>query len=157
MKSLIIYIIVIGLAIYAFIMHHRKYTGANAISLNKGYRSKEDSNEILFSRIKWVNGYKNRVNYSLRYIIYAVIITALLSIIIENVPSGIFLQMVLITWLALYSMHNYFHHHADKYAHYYIHDNIRTLQKRLKLKDVINLPTNINNDPLTAECHNFTI
>lgn len=154
MKNLIIYTFIVSITIYAFIVH-RKYTGANAVSLNKGYRAHEKDIATLLSRIKWVNGYKNRTNYALRYIIYSTIISGLLYIIIGNISAGTFLQMFLIIWLSLYSLQKYFEHHAEKYAHYYIYDNIKMLQKCLKLKNVNNLSTYVNNKPITSKCHNF--
>ena len=154
MENLIIYTLIICITIYAFILN-RKYTGANAVSLNKGYRADENDIAILLSRIKWVNRYKNRVNYVLRYIIYSSIISSLLCIVVGDVPAGTFLQMFLITWLSIYSLHKYFDHHAEKYAHYYIYDNVKMLQKLLRLKDIDDFPTHINNEPITSECHNF--
>ena len=154
MKNIYNYLIIISVLIIVIILHH-KYTGINAVSINKGNRGKKDNVKILLSRIKWVNKYKSRINYYLRYIIYSIVISSLVCIIIQTFSLLIFIQLLFIIWLTLYSLHNYFYHHSDKYAHYYIDDNVSTIQKILNFKNITSLPTIKNNSSILSEGHNF--
>lgn len=153
-RNILIYVSIFAIFVYAYIAHI-KYVGENAISANAGYRFPTDSVETLVARIKWANGYTRRVSYTLRYLIYACIISWLVCIVVENVKPWVLIQLVLVIWLALMSFHRYFYHHADKYPHYYIHDNVCQIQKLLGLKDIDNLPIRTNTEPLYTECHNY--
>lgn len=152
--------IIIGIVVILIGKKYKSQMGPNSQSLNKGYGKRSDNIKTLLKRIEWVNRYKGRCNYPIRFIIYAVILSILVSILIYDKklpPITTFIQMVLVLWVALLSLQLYFDHHVDKYAHYYIDKNLKYITKRLKLKLPKDVPTYENNEPLTADCHNFKI
>jgi purine-cytosine permease-like protein len=92
---------------------------------------------------------------SLIAIIAAVLVASILHD--KNLEWVRLVQVIFVIWVVLVSADNFYTHHADKYAHYYIDSNMRRIRRALGLKKTKKLEAVLNGAPLTARCHNFQI
>lgn len=104
----------------------------------KGYGKNTENIKILLDRIEYSNHYFGRYNINVRYGFYSIIIAFLMNIIhCEKYNSLYMLQSILIIWSILICMNGFFIHHSDKFASYYIDNNINIIRSKLNLKSDI--------------------
>lgn len=102
----------------------------------RSHHLKTDSISDLLSRIEWSLLRSNRVNYTVRYLMWALWITFLGSfLMIGYLPSpGVFLRNWLVISVILLSLHGYYYWHADKFSSFATLKTLETLQSRLGVK-----------------------
>lgn len=106
----------------------------------KSYGTKNESIQVLLDRIDWANNHNNRIDYSVRYLLYALIISLFANIIYqENEYNCIhILQCTLVVWIVLMRANTFFYYHADMFSNNFANENIKHLRKKLKVKSNIN-------------------
>ena len=114
----------------------KKQLGPLNNTTSKGYSNKMDDVSIIIDRIEWASLYPSRINIHVRYIIWSYVLSYLSCMILLDKfpPSYLFIQLFLILWFILISMHVFFDWHSDKFSSYTIINNTQKLRKKLNVK-----------------------
>lgn len=112
----------------------------------KGYGERKESIQVLLDRIEWSNRHNERIDYNIRYMLYALVIAMFANIIYQTGEFSCLhiLQCTIVVWIILVRMHTFFYFHADQFADNFIRKNIKYLRKKLKVASDINGLTTIN-------------
>lgn len=154
----LIYTIIILIIFIISLYYTFKYSlslGPNSPNVNLGYGTSKEKVSTLLNRIEWSNHYYGRINYYVRYSVYAIIITFFCSIIYKSTNTLYFLQSVIIVWLILVKTNSFYTHHIDKFNSYFINKNINHIRKKLKLKKSGKLKNNKRKFKGSGNCFNF--
>lgn len=137
MTSAIIIIVLLGISLY---MIGTKQLGYKHPDYMKGYGSRKESVKVLLDRIEWANNHRNRIDYNIRYLFYAIVIALFANIIYQEKEFNCFhiLQCTLVVWIVLLRAHTFFYYHADMFSNNFANQNIKHLRKKLKVKSNIN-------------------
>ena len=127
-----LYVVVILILLLCFYLIKKNLGPINS-TVCKGYTQPKDTVKTMLDRIQWSNHHQGRLSYAPRYMLYSIFITLAASMIFLNkLPSPVvFLQMMIVTWLALMSLHSYFSHHGDKFSSYAIDQNVNNIRTEL--------------------------
>lgn len=157
-KMVSLYVVAAALLVLSLYLV-KKDTGSVNQAVRKGYKQSGDTTSTMLDRIEWSNHHRGRVSFAGRYMFYALVITLAASIIFVNgfPPASTFLQMAIVTWLALMSFHSYFSHHADKFSSYTIDSNLAAVRKKLGLEkgDLSKLSEQLEGLPGHHGCFTF--
>lgn len=124
-------IIVVIFAIATFLL--MKQHGPECPEMATGYGRRSEEISTLLSRLRWANSYKGRINYTLRYFVFAFIVFFLATVSAGgSFPSASrFFPAVLVVWCCLIALHNFFDHHVDKFGHYFVDRNSRLIERKI--------------------------
>lgn len=156
MLKILFYTFVIVLFFYCFRMSVKDY-GPEEIQHKRIYGAKQESNEILFSRIYHANRFHERKDTLYRYLAISIVIMLILSYIINRsmIDPKIFIQCVIVVWIVLKSTNHYYFHHSDKFPNYAIENNLEIIRKRLKIKHLKSPSKKDYKFSDDSECRNY--
>ena len=135
-KLLLIAIIILIISVLLYLQKYQDGPMQDSHAL--GYTQKGDSPEVTLSRIEQVALRHNKISYNIRYVLWSFwIVLFLIIILLDHFPTPLlFAQALFATWFILISLDGYFYWHSDKSSQYIIHQGIKRLRKKFKLKKV---------------------
>lgn len=110
--------------------------GLHSPNVTLGLGRGKESVNTLFSRLDWINGYKNRREMIPRLVLISLILSFIILIVLfDRIPSGTTMaKTFLVVFTVLFSSLNYFEHHADRYEDSFREELLSLLKKKLKVK-----------------------
>jgi len=138
-----------GLAIYKILNEEKKdlwcVKTKNGYELkgdgwSKLYKSGEyeekDTVSKLLDKCEWLSLFNERTVKWRRFLITAVIICIAVSVFIfeQELSINKYLIMILLIYIILFSLSNYYRFHFERYPEIYSRDNITQIRNKLKLK-----------------------
>lgn len=131
MNGHIILIVILAICFWILLQE----IGPINVNISRGYTTPEDTPSVLIDRLEYIGKYPGRINKNVRTLFYAIIISVLCGLVIldKTPPPQILAGAILVVWVALNAMNNYFDYHFDKFAGYCSHECTRELRRKLKL------------------------
>ena len=108
----------------------------------KGYGERKETVQVLLDRIEWSSNHYNRINYSIRYLLYSLIISFMANIVYvdKDVNYMDILKSTLVVWVILICSQSFFNFHADQFSGNFIRKNVKHIRKKMGLgTDIPNL------------------
>ncbi len=156
MKYIVFYTLIILLIASLLVKSTKEYTPEGKNNIN-GYGIMNDSIGTLLDRIEWSSSYRGRINASIRYLFYAIVVTLIILCLANNkTPEPLlFIQCTFVAWVFMRGFYYYSIHHCDKFSDYAIQRNIKILRKKLSIKKGKISPAITKKFKSFSKCWNF--
>lgn len=135
------YILIISLFLASIYVLFPMYVGPNNLLVNKSKGEKNEGVNVLLSRLEWTSDTSARFPTLSFYFFQAVIVTFMITK-MSNFNSLQFLQSVIICFVFLLIINNFFNYHSMRFSARNVKENVRYIRQKLNLQKKNNLKIN---------------